>query len=232
MNDAEVVHIVQNATGPAVISITVILSIIGAIFKNKILSYLGNVVSVILNRKTDRRKIVELVHHDVFNTLDRAVYEVKVQRYFTGKEYDAVKTRMCYDFTKVKSKVCRLFMRDFVKQKGIDGACPDNLKSMIIDLQNDMHAEYIRQVSQKWREKGIPEDDVKHVVHLFEKFRYDVVSSFSHRIESIFGSCFHRNNYERIVAIFDMWAMGIDLLPRDMHTTFENLNGKFKDIKY
>jgi len=26
--------------------------------------------------------------------------------------------------------------------------------------------------------------------------------------------------------------MGIDLLPRDMSTTFESLNGKFKDIKY
>ena len=29
-----------------------------------------------------------------------------------------------------------------------------------------------------------------------------------------------------------MWAMGVDLLPKDMQTTFENLNGKFKDIKY
>jgi hypothetical protein len=29
-----------------------------------------------------------------------------------------------------------------------------------------------------------------------------------------------------------MWAMGIDLLPRDMQTTFESLNGKFKNLKY
>jgi len=35
-----------------------------------------------------------------------------------------------------------------------------------------------------------------------------------------------------VLAIFDMWAMGIDLLPKDMQTTFENLNGTFKDIKY
>ena len=35
-----------------------------------------------------------------------------------------------------------------------------------------------------------------------------------------------------MLAVFEMWAMGIDLLPRDMLTTFESLNGKFKDIKY
>ena len=35
-----------------------------------------------------------------------------------------------------------------------------------------------------------------------------------------------------MLAVLEMWAMGIDLLPRDMSTTFESLNGKFKDIKY
>jgi hypothetical protein len=29
-----------------------------------------------------------------------------------------------------------------------------------------------------------------------------------------------------------MWAFGIDMLPRDMQTTFETLNGRFKKIKY
>jgi hypothetical protein len=29
-----------------------------------------------------------------------------------------------------------------------------------------------------------------------------------------------------------MFAMGIDLLPKDMQTTFEALNGKFKKINY
>ena len=95
-----------------------------------------------------------------------------------------------------------------------------------------MHRDYVSNVRELWLSKGIPEDDVQHVIHLFETFRYDVVASFSHRIESIFGSTFHRNNFEKVLAVYNMWAMGIDLLPRDMQVTFEGLNGKFKNIKY
>ena len=35
-----------------------------------------------------------------------------------------------------------------------------------------------------------------------------------------------------MLSIFDMWAMGVDLLPKDMNTTFESLNGRFKSINY
>ena len=106
------------------------------------------------------------------------------------------------------------------------------LKNFIIEAQNLMHKDYVKNTKNLWLSKGIPEEDVDHVIHLFETFRYDVVSSFEHRIESIFGSPFHRTNFEKTLAVFDMWAMGIDLLPRDMQVTFEGLNGKFKNIKY
>ena len=67
---------------------------------------------------------------------------------------------------------------------------------------------------------------------LFEKFRYDVVRSFEFRVNSIFGSEFHENNTEKLLAVFEMWSMGIDLLPKDLSTTIESLNGKFQEIKY
>jgi hypothetical protein len=59
-----------------------------------------------------------------------------------------------------------------------------------------------------------------------------VVSSFDHRIAATFGSGFNRTNFDIMLEVFSMWAMGIDLLPRDMQITFENLNGRFKNIKY
>ena len=69
-------------------------------------------------------------------------------------------------------------------------------------------------------------------MHLFEKFRYDVVNSFDHRIAAAFGSGFNRTNFDIMLSVFEMWAMGIDLLPKDMKTTFESLNGTFKSINY
>ena len=231
MSDEVFIRLIDEIGNPFLLTIILISSVLCVVFKSKIADNLHRFFSLLL-LKNNTRKIKSLRHHDVFNALDRVVYEVKIQRYYTHKEYDSVKTRMCYDFAKNKSIVCGNFMKDFVGRKDVDEMRVDNLKNMIIDLQNDMHAEYIDRTSKLWLGKGIKDEDVRHVVHLFEKFRYDVVSSFSHRIEAIFGSSFQVNNYERVLAIFDMWAMGIDLLPKDMQTTFENLNGKFKDIKY
>jgi len=231
MNDKVIIKLIESIGDPYLLFITLITSIICVIFKNNIAIFANKYFFKFFHSK-DRRAIKDLKHHDVFNTLDRAVYEVKIQKYYTDKEYDAVKTRMCYDFTKNKSISCGRLMRRFVDRKDVDYMRIDSLKNLIINLQNEMHTDYIKSTTDLWLTKGIDEKDVRHVVHLFEKFRYDVVSSFSHRIEAIFGSSFHKNNYERVLAIFDMWAMGIDLLPKDMQTTFENLNGTFKDIKY
>lgn len=231
MNENVIIKLIEGIGNPYLLFITLIMSILCVIFKNNIAIYVNKNFLTFFYRR-DIRSIKDLKHHDVFNTLGRAVYEVKIQKYYTHKEYDAVKTRMCYDFTKNKSTSCGKLMKQFVERKDVDYMRVDSLKNLIINLQNDMHKDYIKTTTDLWLSKGIDEKDVRHVVHLFEKFRYDVVSSFSHRIEAIFGSSFHINNYERVLAVFDMWAMGIDLLPKDMQTTFENLNGKFKDIKY
>ena len=231
MNDKVIIKLIESIGDPYLLFITLIMSILCVIFKNNIVTFANKYFFKFFYRK-DRRLVKDLKHHDVFNTLERAVYEVKIQKYYTHKEYDAVKTRMCYDFTKNKSVSCGRLMRKFLERKDVDYMRVDSLKNLIINLQNEMHTDYIKTTTDLWLAKGIDEGDVRHVVHLFEKFRYDVVSSFSHRIEAIFGSSFQVNNYERVLAIFDMWAMGIDLLPKDMQTTFENLNGTFKDIKY
>ena len=114
----------------------------------------------------------------------------------------------------------------------IDDMDRDELKKLILDEQNNMHREYIKAIRIEWDLKGVEVGDVDYVIHLFEKFRYDVIVSFEHRINSIFGSTYNENNFELMLAVLEMWAMGIDLLPKDMQTTFESLNGKFKDIKY
>ena len=90
----------------------------------------------------------------------------------------------------------------------------------------------LAKIKADWLSKGIPQDDVDYVIVLFEKFRYDVIMSFENRINAIFGSTYHRDNFDRVLGVLEMWSMGIDLLPKDMLTTFETLNGRFTKIKY
>ena len=189
-------------------------------------------IKSIFNRKEKKRLIIDLENHDVFSTLDRVRNEVANLKFYTHGEYDKVKTRMCYDFTKHKSIKCSARMLEIVRTKDIDTMDRDKLKKLILLEQGDMHREYIKAIRIEWDLKGVSPQDVDYVIHLFEKFRYDVVVSFEHRINSIFGSSYNKDNFSLMLAVLEMWAMGIDLLPRDMSTTFESLNGKFKDIKY
>ena len=179
-----------------------------------------------------RRKVILLMDHDVFTSLDRARNETLNMDFYTSKKFDLVKTRMCYDFAETKTNVCAEQMKALIKTKNINYISRAKLKRTIIKAQNDMHTEYIKQIRAAWLSKGISNKDVDYVVRMFERFRRPVVTAFEHRIDSIFGNTFNRDNFSLMLAVCEMWSLGVDLLPDDMKDTFENLNGKFKDMKY
>ena len=187
-------------------------------------------VNRVLNFK-NKFTIKSLKHHDIFNTCVRVEKEVSLMKFYTHGKYDIVKSKMCNDFTKHKIEVCSKGFEDILKLD-IDAMTSDEFKLVIIATQNQMHLDYISEIKRDWRNKGISDEDIDYVIELFEVFRYDVIQGFEHRINSIFGSTSHENNTRRMLAVFEMWAFGIDMLPRDMKTTFETVNGRFAKIKY
>ena len=139
---------------------------------------------------------------------------------------------MCNDFANFKADVCYQGFKDFISDEGLENMQKDKLKIEITKLQNKLHEKYIEQIKDHWRRRGISLEDAEYIVDLFEKFRYDVLVSFEHRINSIFGTSYHKSNFDLMLATMEMWAMGIDLLPKDMQTTFESVNGRFKNVDY
>ena len=224
-----ILDVLKSIENSYLVSFVLLVITFAVIYKETIIKI---IVSRFSKKKTPKQKIEDLLEHDVFTTLDRVVNEVKVMKFYTNKEYDKIKSIMCYDFTKSKAVICAMHMKNFARFPEVETMTNTELKNFIIKLQNDMHKDYVKNTKELWLSKGIEEEDVNYLIHLFEIFRYDVVNSFEHRIESIFGSSFHKTNFDKTLAVFDMWAMGIDLLPRDMQITFEGLNGKFKSIKY
>ena len=212
------------------ISIIIIITITSFVFKKDIQSKLNLFIAKM--RENSIKDITTLEDHDIFSTFSRVTGEVSNMRFYTKNEYDSTKSRMCYDFAVQKSISCQRLMKELILTEGISEMNTDKLKKLILSKQTQMHVDYVKEIRSLWLSKGIAPSSVDHVISLFEGFRFDVVQSFEHRISAIFGSSFHPNNFERILAVFDMWAMGIDLLPKDMNTTFETLNGKFKDIEY
>ena len=231
MDSKVLIKIIETIDNPILLANIFIFIALVFLFK-KDLSNLFNKLFISGKKLPKVHKVSHLINHDVFSALNRATSEVRVMKFYTHGKYDEVKSRMCYDFTKQKAKYCTLRMKEILETPNIDKMPVDKLRALITNSQNQMHTNYINAIRNEWFSKGIAEDDVEYIVHLFEKFRYDVVNSFDHRIAANFGSGFNRTNFDIMLEVFSMWAMGIDLLPRDMQITFENLNGRFKNIKY
>ena len=222
--------LVRKVDNQYLILIIIIITLISVIFKKDIQRALKK-LSFNRGAKSDI-KVSALIDHDIFSTFSRVVNEVHNMRFYTRNEYDKTKSIMCYEFTVQKAISCQILMKQLIFTEGISEMNTDKLKKLILKKQTEMHVDYVKEIRSLWLSKGIDPSSVDHVVSLFEGFRFPVIRSFEHRISAIFGSSFHPNNFERILAVFDMWSMGIDLLPNDMKITFETLNGKFKDIDY
>ena len=216
----------ENIEGSLISSLVILVLAFMFLFKKDIPVWINRVLSL-----KNKLTINSLQHHDLFNTCVRVEKEVSLMKFYSHGQYDIIKSKMCKDFVKYKIKICTKGFEDILKVN-IEGITPDAFKKYIIDSQNKMHVDYINAIREDWRGRNISEDNIKYVVELFETFRYDVVKAFEYRINSIFSSTSHTNNTRRLLAIFEMWAFGIDILPRDMHTTFETLNGIFKEIDY
>ena len=216
----------ENIEGSLISSLVILVLAFMFLFKKEIPVWINRVLSL-----KNKLTINSLQHHDLFNTCVRVEKEVSLMKFYSHGQYDIIKSKMCKDFVKYKIKICTKGFEDILKVN-IEGITPDAFKKYIVDAQNKMHVDYINAIREDWRGRNISEDNIKYVVELFETFRYDVVKAFEYRINSIFSSTSHTNNTRRLLAIFEMWAFGIYILPRDMHTTFETLNGIFKEIDY
>ena len=216
----------ENSESGLISSLVILVLSFMWIFKKNIPTWVNIFLSV-----KNKLTIKSLEHHDVFNTCARVEKEVSFMKFYTHGEYDISKSKMCKDFVKYKIKVCSESFNNILKED-IEKMNSDEFKMYIIEAQTEMHVKYIDAIIKKWRGKEIPEEDIKYIIELFEKFRYDVVKAFEYRINSIFSTTSHKNNTRRLLAIFEMWAFGIDMLPRDMQVTFETLNGRFKEVNY
>ena len=193
--------------------------------------YFHKDISKLIGKKEVKEDIKDLKSHNLFSTLARVKNEAMFLKFFSHGKYDVTKSKMCSDFVKFKCDVCSLRFSEFLDAE-IDKLSSDELKNIVLSDMWAMHNEYINQIKIHWLSKGIKSDDIDYAIELFEKFRHDVVLSFQHRIDAIFSCEHYNNNFKKILATYEMYAMGIDLLPKDLLTTFETINGKFADIKY
>jgi hypothetical protein len=223
----EVSNILNSKLSPIMIFILVIIFILLYYFHKPIGTWLFSLIK----SKEKTQDVKSLKSHDIFPTLQRVKQEAIFFKFYSHGVYDETKSRMSSDFVRFKCDVCYNKFYTFL-DNDFRNVSSDRLKQMILGEMWEMHGEYVKQIKAHWIEKGIEKENVDYVIELFEKFRHDVVMSFQYRIEAIFSCEHYDNNFKKILAAYNIFAFGIDLLPKDLITTFENINGKFQDINY
>ena len=188
-------------------------------------------VTSLIKGKEKLQEIKALKSHDLFSTLQRVKQEAMFLKFYSHGLFDETKSRMCTDFVKFKSDVCNEKFEEFLNHD-FTKLSSDELKQLTLSSLWNMHQIYIDKIRTNWLSKGIKKDDVDYVIQLFESFRYPVVIGFQHRVDAIFSCEHYDNHFKKILACYNIFSFGIDLLPKDLQDTFEAINGKFANINY
>lgn len=209
------------------IFVLVLIVVVFYYFHKPITSWLTSLIK----RKEKPQEIKSLKSHDLFSTLQRVKQEAMFLKFYSHGLFDETKSRMCTDFVKFKSDVCNEKFEEFLNHD-FNKLSSDELKQLTLSSLWNMHQIYIDKIRTNWLSKGIKKDDVDYVIQLFESFRYPVVIGFQHRVDAIFSCEHYDNHFKKILACYNIFSFGIDLLPKDLQDTFEAINGKFANITY
>jgi hypothetical protein len=223
----EISSILNSKLSPIMIFILVVLVVVLYYFHKPISTWFTSLIK----RKEKIQDIKSLKSHDLFSTLQRVKQEAMFLKFFSHGKYDETKSRMSADFVRFKCLVCYDKFQSFL-DNDFSKLSSDELKQLILSSLWNMHEIYIDKIRTHWLSKGIKHEDVNYVIELFESFRHGVVMGFQHRTEAIFACEHYDSHFKKILASYNIFAFGIDLLPKDLQDTFEAINGKFANIAY
>jgi hypothetical protein len=186
--------------------------------------------SYVFNNRENKR-IKTLRYHDMFRTINTVRTETSKAQFYTDGELDVTKGRMFSDFMDFKLNAVSIAFLDVI-ERAVDARNDDHLKNMIIDAVTDSVKAYVLRTENHFLRKGIPIDDARYAVNVFEEWRVETIKSVSNEIKNVFSSEFHKGKYEKLLAVLQIISMAISLIPKDGKMAFNSMNGKFKKIKY
>lgn len=174
----------------------------------------------------------DLKNHDIFNVIEDVRLTVK-HHHFDG---DTIKTKVFHDFISIMLNEIRNGMKEIISSTAVldqnTEVARDELKLHVMKSLNMIVDRYCGEGKKHILNKGVPYDDAEYIVALFEEWRAETRLGINNRISSVFASSFYPNNFARLLAVFEIISVSVSLIPKDGIRSFEDMNGKFKTIRY
>lgn len=174
-------------------------------------------------------KISDLEKHDLF--IDIEEHKSFSPQFKTHGKKDSVKSRVFKDFLDVKLTSTSVNMKRICQ--GADNEMSRiELKYHIKQCFNSCNIELEMNLERRFIEKGLTKKEADLVIGKFFSVRNLAIDRYNKRIESIFSCDFYENNFQLILALYEVIAYELDDIIKDSISTFEDINGLFLNMSY
>jgi len=183
----------------------------------------------LFRRRKTLYKIKDLRNHDLFNELEIAkLYSFKFE---TNGELDVTKGLVFKDFIDVKLTSTKENMLR-ISQEATNEMTKQELKAHVNNCFNDCNNCLGVTLKKVFIEKGLNQKSAELVLMKFFLIRSKALKRYNKRLESIFACDFYENNFQLILALYEVIAFEIDDIISASYETFVEINGMFYGLEY
>jgi len=174
-------------------------------------------------------KIKDLELHDLFFELEKHKGFTKVFRSY--HVVDETKTKVFKDFIDIKLDNTLLSLREIVKEAN-SSMTRQELKQLVLSKFNQCNCRLEERLMKRFVEGGLTKDVADNIISKFFEIRQDTLNRYDNRIEAVFACDFYENNFQLILAVYELVTFEIEGIIYESVKTFESVNGLFFELEY
>jgi len=222
--------IINKISSPIMLSVILIFSITLYFLRKGINEFISNInVKDLFRRRKYKYNIKDLCNHDLFNELEIAkLYSYEFE---TNGETDITKGLVFKDFIDVKLTSTKKNMLK-ISQEANNEMTKQELKAHVNNCFNDCNDCLGKNLKRTFINKGLSEKSAEMVLMKFFLIRSRALKRYNKRLESIFACDFYENNFQLILALYEVIAYEIDDIISNSYETFVEINGMFYGLDY
>lgn len=172
--------------------------------------------------------IKDLLHHDFFITLNDLDSRIRQIDFSDKAPLNRVKRTMMIKLMDYKVKSIKKHFNELINDENISDLPEQVFKFKVIEKIRCLIGEYNDEAIDYYiNEMNITREDANFFVNSYESYRTTIIESFVNRIESICVSNSYSSNYERMLALFEILTVAIEVIPRDIKSLYSIINGRY-----
>ena len=200
-------------------------------FKKTISSKIKNFRFNGIGSSKPKNKISKLAFHRFFNVCDQVERKILSMSFITHGEIDRIKTKMMHKLIQLKCVSMKKRFSELLLSKDIDSWDAYKLQHKFKSTLMEVVEEYNHQALMLYIEWGISQEDAKFLIETYEDYRYTMVEGFVDSVDSVLMNNDYSNNFDKVNTLMELCSLAIHVIPRDVRSSFEAVNGRFAKYK-